>query len=243
MRFRVTVTPHPPKDVDAGHWMAALAEVVLAHAPEASLSRLATEVLPNGTVLVRDADSGARYIVQPLADHVPDDYVVTAPIDEDTYEAFRPASLRDEIEEIHRAPTPERAVRRTLEAMGALVPCECAWVLLLEADERLRFAACTATPRGKLSGTWLPAGTGVAADAIARKATVAVRDAAKDPRVWRELEARAGVRPRSLLCVPVAGVGCLEFVNGPDRDGFGATHVADAEALAQALARRLLAGA
>lgn len=59
--------------VEAGNWLTALGDGLDKLGVEADFSRLACEVLPNGTVIAQDVRSGSRFVVRPeLEETAPD---------------------------------------------------------------------------------------------------------------------------------------------------------------------------
>ena len=256
--FRISSRVHGSVDLVAAHWLSALGDGLVRLGVTDSLDRMACEVLPNGTILVRDVRTGSGYIVQPILDAVADEvteegsrpieYIADlAPITVDTADAeLRPASLLDEIEEIHRAPTDAGAVKQALDALLALVPAEAGSVLLRQPDDTLAFAASFGAGSETLANVSLPAGTGVAGFCVRRLTVLVLKDPYADPRFFKEVDTVTGIRTRSLLCVPIAYekhvFGCIELVNGFAEGSFGHDAMTDAEILANALAQRLTAG-
>ena len=73
-RFRVSMRGGDHALVDAGNWLTALGIGLDQLGVVNGLDRLACEVLPNGTVIARDARTGSGYVVQPTGnddDHAP----------------------------------------------------------------------------------------------------------------------------------------------------------------------------
>lgn len=64
-RFFVSAPGTKPAMVEAGNWLAALGDGLDKLGVEADFSRLACEVLPNGTVIAQDVRSGSRFVVRP----------------------------------------------------------------------------------------------------------------------------------------------------------------------------------
>ena len=87
--FLVSTRGEKPTEVEAPNWLSALGIGLEDIGAVASIDRLACEVLPNGTVLIRDARSGQGFVVQP-SDGQPDDTeedlgdLLLMPEDEDT---------------------------------------------------------------------------------------------------------------------------------------------------------------
>lgn len=64
-RFRVSMRGGEHVHVDAGNWLTALGLGLDHFGVVSELDRLACEVLPNGTVIARNARTGSGYVVQP----------------------------------------------------------------------------------------------------------------------------------------------------------------------------------
>ena len=65
MLFEVSTRGAAPRTIEAPNWLAALGLGMDELGVVASIDRLACEVLPNGTVLARDARTGAGFVVEP----------------------------------------------------------------------------------------------------------------------------------------------------------------------------------
>lgn len=67
-RFQVSGRGTPAVVVEAGNWLTALGLGLDQLDAVSALDRLACEVLPNGTVIARDARTGSGYVVVPMGD-------------------------------------------------------------------------------------------------------------------------------------------------------------------------------
>ena len=67
-RFLVSAPGVRPATVEAGNWLAALGLGLDKLGLDADFSRLACELLPNGTVIAQDVRSGNRFVVRPEAE-------------------------------------------------------------------------------------------------------------------------------------------------------------------------------
>ena len=66
-QFEVTSVGAPPVRVRGTNWLQALGVALAGLGLAAVPARMAAETLPNGTVIARDVEGGARYVVRPLA--------------------------------------------------------------------------------------------------------------------------------------------------------------------------------
>lgn len=245
--------------VEASNWIVALGRGLEELERVADLSRLACEVLPNGTVIARDIASGTGYVVQslgvsaatvpalgeqsvPLEDDEPLGEVPTTSIDDET------EILGDDepLDAIEQATSERVACRMALEAAVSRVAAESGAILL---DERgyLRFCAVIGPHSAQLEGVRLPAGTGIAGYAITSRRSVVISNAQEDPRHFGELDARTGYATKQMAVVPIQSgdrvFGVIEVMNR-EEGALGRFVEADVdvlEAVAEALARRLLA--
>lgn len=230
-RFQVSTRSGAHATVDAGNWLTALGlgldQLGVVH----GLDRLACEVLPNGTVIARDARTGSGYVVQQLDDteaeptvvvQTPDlsDIPFDPTLDEDT-EVFAlegdTGSIAlgpldedtDELDDdldldaLHEAADELTAWTRALEACQERVPSEAGSALRLEPGGALRFVVASGPESAKLVGVLLPPGKGVVAFSATRRMGLIVNDAAADRRFYRQMDQNTGFATRSILCVPV----------------------------------------
>ncbi len=216
--------------VQGRNWIVALGRGLEELGRAADVSRLACEVLPNGTVIARDIASGTGYVVQDVGD-APE---AAAPVEQDEEqevfgEPVDDEHAEDEHEEEHTEPifelppeaiaeleppdddplaTIDRAETTLMACQLALaealkrVPAESGAVIL---DERgyLRFCAVSGPHSRKLMGVRLPMGTGVAGFAMEKRRTVVLADAHNDPRHCGEVDALTGYVTREIAVVPV----------------------------------------
>ncbi|MFZ5477542.1 MAG: GAF domain-containing protein [Myxococcota bacterium] len=245
LTWRVS-TSRGTHEVVAADWLSALSEAIGPLDGEQGPGRFTCLALPTGGMLVRDARSGQKYVVQELEDEATEEVEsLEIEVMESTEgDALKPASLVDEANEILRAPSREAAVRQTLDALLALVPADGASVILRRADGTLHFAAAVGPGSEVLANISIPEGTGLTGFCVGRRATICVRDAYKDPRFFSSIDAVTGVRTRSLLAVPIVVnghvLGCVELINSPSPQGFGANDMTDAEYLAATLGKKLV---
>ena len=65
-RFLVSAQGNPATPIEAANWLAALGVALDQIGNLGAINRLACEVLPNGTVIARDARTGEGFVVQPV---------------------------------------------------------------------------------------------------------------------------------------------------------------------------------
>ena len=253
--------------VEGTNWIVALGRGLdeLGRADE--LSRLACEVLPNGTVIARDIASGTGYIVQsvdgsavvatpPLGEQAvpmggsPDDELDDEPLGEEptpslVEEEAELAEGTDPMVAIDAADSERLACQIALNTAIQRVSAE-SGAVILEERGYLRFSAVRGPHSGQLEGVRLPAGTGVAGYAIASRRSVVLGNAHEDPRHFGELDARTGYVTRQMAVIPVQHgdrvLGVVEVMNREEASGgrFVEADVSAVEEVAAALARRLL---
>ena len=110
---------------------------------------------------------------------------------------------------------------RTTELIGA----EAASILLMdEKTEQLYFSAALGTQGEMVKEQSVAVGEGIAGWVAAHGEPLIINDPQSDPRHNRELAARIGFFPRTLLCVPLAGqgkmLGAIELLNKLGKDQF-----------------------
>ena len=244
--YRVSSRALGSVEVEAGNWLVALGEGLGRLGVVANMDRLACEVLPNATILVRDVRRGDGYVVQPIAAAT----ALALELEEaggndDVQEGSRAttADLVGAVDAVLTASGRDAAIRRTLDGATALIPAESGAVILQDRSGALSFAAAVGPEAHKLTDLVIPAGTGVAGFCIARSMGLTVREPYQDERFFKQVDNLTGYRTRSILCVPVAldrrVFGCLELLNARDASGFAPESMNDAEVLANALAERL----
>jgi hypothetical protein len=262
-RFQVSTRGRAPIEVEAGNWLTALGLGLDQLGAVDALDRLACEVLPNATVIARDARSGMGFIVLPLRPvQAPD------PDDEptDVHEAdsadltFAMAEGVEEFEEEDTADLTRRLVRtliaslaearseleawvRALDIAQELIPAESGAALRVEPDGSLQFVAATGPKAADVRGVRLDKGTGFVGFCVRRGVGLVVTRPQNDPRFYGEMDRATGYETSSVMCVPVRGdggevLGCLELLNAPKV--FSRADQDRAEEVAGALSARLL---
>ncbi|MCO4744033.1 MAG: GAF domain-containing protein [Proteobacteria bacterium] len=230
--FSVSARGAGSVQVAAPNWIAALGLGMEQIGANAAIERLACERLPNGTVIVRDIQSGAGFVVTPV-DPVEEEIQIV-PIDD----------VEDELhlDVLEGAMSPGDACEVALQLAQDLTPAESGAVLVLERG-MLRFAAVSGPESGKLAGVRLPRGTGVAGYVVDQRRSVVLGQAGRDARHCGEVDALTGYRTEDLIAVPVIHgrriYGVLELMNLPREQDFS-SHVLDQmEAIGSALGDRL----
>ncbi|MDY0000960.1 MAG: GAF domain-containing protein [Polyangia bacterium] len=118
----------------------------------------------------------------------------------------------------------DRLVGRAMD----LVSARAASVVLVTQDRaELHFGAATGPKGQAIRKLRMPRGKGVVGWVVEHDEPVVLDDASTDPRHNRELAARIGYQPRSILCVPIRGedgvLGALELLDkGPRANAGGA---------------------
>ena len=252
--------------VEGSNWIVALGRGLDELGTADDLSRLACEVLPNGTVIARDIGSGTGYVVQSVDgsasliqgldsaigsfDDIEDEPLGEEPtpsIVDEEYALQEASNARpmDPLVAIDDAPSPRVACRIALSAVIDRVSAESGAIIL---DERgyLKFSAVLGPQSGMLEGVRLPAGTGVAGYAMAARRSVVLSNAQEDPRHFGELDAQTGYVTKQMAVIPVVDgervLGVIEVMNRNEQAGgrFVSADVTAIEEVATALARRLL---
>jgi hypothetical protein len=240
-RFEIAGRGIETLQVEAGSWLTALGLGLEELGRVESLTRLACERLPNGTVIARDASTGVGYVVQ-LAEEQGDGSTDLTPGDELDIE------LIDEVPDaagdgpLAQAASPLEACELALDLARSEVPAESGSVILVD-GARLRFMAVLGPHADDLVGMRLAMGTGVAGYAMSRRRTVVLTDAPVDPRHCGEIDRLTGYRTRDIIAVPVADgdrmLGVIEMLNLPPGTRFSRQHIASLQRVAAALAERL----
>lgn len=246
--FRVSSRTLGVVEVEATNWLVALGEGLERLGAVAALNRIACEVLPNGTTLVRDVRTGSGFIVQPLGEPVPegveptDEVALPPPVTD----ARLPDGFVGWIDTILHAPDTRAALRTALEAAMGCVRCEGGAVLLEQHDGALLFAAAAGPEAARLKDVLVPAGSGVAGFSVDHAVALTVNEPYRDERFYADVDRRTGVRTRSILCVPVAVesrvFGCIELINALAPNGFPSRALGDVSLVGDALAERLARG-
>lgn len=255
MSWTVTARGLASVQVEGSNWLVALGHGLEAMERVGDLSRLACEVLPNGTVIARDIASGTGYVVQALGESaaaVPALGEQAVPVEDDEPLGEVPTSSfedelildEDAIDAIQAADSDSSACKIALDTAVTRVGAESGAILL---DERgyLRFTAVMGPQSAQLEGVRLPAGTGIAGHAITSRRSLVISNAQDDPRHFSELDARTGYATKQMAVVPIVEgdrvLGVIEVMNreagAPGR--FIEADVEILEEVAAALARRL----
>lgn len=234
--FTVSARGAGSAQVKAPNWIVALGLGMEEIGATAVIERMACERLPNGTVIVRDIQSGAGFVVVPEEEQTEEEVVQFEPID----------VVEDELQlgALDGAMTAEDACSCALELAQELTPAESGAVLILDRG-MLRFAAVVGPESGKLAGVSLPRDTGVAGYVIDQRRSVVLGHAARDARHCGEVDALTGYQTEDLVAVPVVNgrriYGVLELMNLPAEQDFGSRVLDQLEALGSALGDRLRA--
>jgi GAF domain-containing protein len=231
------------------NWIVALGAGLEALGVGIDITRLACEVLANGTVIAMDIKSGNRYVVQPAdaATDEPDGRIEDEDADDDDSVLALPAEAIGEFEPedhrelIHGAETMLMASQLAMNLCVEAVPSE-SGAVILEERGLLRFVAVHGPQARRLIGVRLPPGTGVAGFAMEKRRPVVVRDAHRDPRHCGEVDDLTGYVTKAIVVVPLVGAdkvhGVLELMN-PPYGGYTTEQIARVEEVARHLAERL----
>lgn len=233
-------------EVVGRNWIVALGRAVEVLGHTDALARLACEVLPNGTVIARDASTGLGYVVQlaeaegtPAPEVDPEvDGMFELPAD-----AIRELPPAEDVGfRILRAPTVLQACQLALTTARAAVDAESGAILLVNRGQ-LWFAAAHGPVAARLTGVRMPLGTGVAGFAMDRMRSILLADAHADPRHWGEVDALTGHRTREMAVIPLMDetgpIGVLEVLDSTGGRGFAERDLDVLHPIADALALRL----
>lgn len=238
-RWSVGARGLEPVEVTAASWISALGLALEGLGKIDGIDRLACEVLPNGTVIVREA-SGAGYIVQ-AADGIA--YEAADPATEDIIVATGDV-VTDRLGPIAEADDEAAACRAALSAATEIVPAFAGSVLLRSGDH-LRFVAAIGPAAKVLPDVVLAPGAGIAGYSMKRQRIVVLASAKDDARHFGDVDRQTGFESKALCCIPVihagASLGALELVNLPEGRRFARADVQHLRAIAAALGERIAA--
>lgn len=234
VRFSVGSRGKPSVEVEADNWLIALGMAIADDL--GAVQRLGCEILENGTVIVRDAATGAGWIVQrpEIAG-----FVEAA---DDALELGGEQEPASRYQAVFDAPSDADAcvvaldlARDATGADGGVV-----WQVV---DDGLWALAAAGVRAEKLAGLVLPPGVGLAADVVRTGHILLLADAAADPRHFAEPDWRIGVPARDVLCVPLArgaaSIGALELGELGEGRRFSRAAIHEVRGIADALATRL----
>lgn len=228
-------------EVVAPNWIAALGHGLQQLGKAEGLERLACEVLPNGTVIARDIQSGTGYVVQAVSDGVDElDVVDVEPLTDEVEETDH----HDMMSAILDADSPSSAASLALTLAREMVPAE-SGAVILEDRGYLRFVSVVGPHARRLMGVRLPMGTGVAGFSMQKRRIVVLDDAHDDPRHCGEVDALTGYTTEQIAVVPIVRdgtevcYGVLELMNLPGGERFDPKRVQQLRGIANALAERL----
>ena len=242
MRFNVGSRGRSNRAVEADNWLIALGHALEADGGILGIERLGCEVLKNGSVIVRDAATGAGWVVQP--EHVSDvgeggGEELEIVDESEPVVASRYQAILDAEDVIGACAAALELGRASVGADGGVV-----WLVV---DDGLWSAAAAGARGGKLAGLVLPAGVGIAADVIRTGHILVLADASGDPRHFSEPDRLVGMPSRDLLCVPVwrgnTVVGAIELCDVGEGARFTRAGIHEIRALAEVLAARVGAAA
>jgi GAF domain-containing protein len=247
--FRVSSRTHGSIEVPASNWLVALGKGLETFGVVGDMERIACEVLPNGSILVRDVRSGQGFVVQasdgPVAEEEPSDADFVSTEDDDDPETARETLVTPLLAAVSQAPTRQQSVDAALECARALLHAEAGSVLLYEPGGALVFAGAFGPESAKLQNLAIAAGTGFAGFVANRNAALSIREPYQDTRFCRAIDARTGYRTQSLLVVPVSlkgrVYGVIEVLNAAAPHGFDASSMGLLSRIASTLAVRLVA--
>ncbi|HOT93058.1 MAG TPA: GAF domain-containing protein [Anaerolineae bacterium] len=116
----------------------------------------------------------------------------------------------------------EQVLEQMMHEVRTLLEAEAASVLLYDPDsDTLTFAAAVGPNSQSLVGTRMPATAGIAGESLRTRQALLIRDAYQDPRFYNQIDARTGLRTRSLLAVPLITkekvIGVAEAMNWGDK--------------------------
>ena len=264
--FLVSARGGKPAAVEAPNWLSALGAGLEELDAVAAIDRLACEVLPNGTVLIRDVRSGQGFVVQPSeasGDALDEDtgelLLMPADTEGTTGEAMlpqettqllledplagRPSALLDALlQRIEATSSADEAWQVAMSGARSLIPSESAAALARDWDDTLRFVHALGPRAGRLVGKRLAAGQGIAGFCVQRQVSLVLQEPHQDPRFYEAIDRMTGYRTANLLAAPVcfegSVFGCLEVLNAPE--AFTRSHLEILSTIADSLAEQLL---
>jgi putative methionine-R-sulfoxide reductase with GAF domain len=201
-----------------------------------TIERLACEVLPNRTVIARDAGSGAGYVVQPAVT----EELTTIPVaDLEPLDEPDPSELLDTIDSAGSA---DEACALALDVAHQLVQAESGSVILYDSGQ-LVFVCAHGPHADRVLGQRIPLGAGVAGYAMQKQRSVVLGNASDDPRHYPGFDRITGYETHEIACVPVLHdprvFGVIELLNLPAGRRFSRHDIHQLQAVANALAGRL----
>lgn len=232
-------------EVEAPNWIAALGLGLEEMGKSSGLERLACEVLPNGTVIARDIQSGTGYVVQGVYPEAEEEELLEIDEIEPLTDEAEPESAEVLLAAIQNADSSASAASLALTLARESLPAE-SGAVILEDRGYLRFVSVVGPHARRLIGVRLPLGTGVAGFAMEKARVVVLDDAHEDPRHCGEVDALTGYTTEQIAVVPILaeGVcyGVLELMNLGPGERFDPERVRELRDVAGALAERLAQG-
>jgi len=222
--------------MEAENWLVALGRAF--EHQGVLVERLACEVLPNGTVIAREAETGLSFVVQPILGGAE---APTKPTTEEEVFVVGDGDA-DRFQEIYEAEDEWEASRLAMNLAQDLVGAEAASVILAF-ESKLMFVAASGPHSDTLLHVEMPLGTGVAGYSMERRRPVVLGDATADDRHFDGVDRLTGQNTREMACVPIAAgdqvYGVLELLNLPDLRRFSRDNLQQMSRVADALAIRL----
>jgi diguanylate cyclase (GGDEF)-like protein len=115
-------------------------------------------------------------------------------------------------------------LRRLLAKAAAAVPSRGAALVLYDPSGQLVFRSSRTLERAVIDGVRLRMGQGIAGWVARNRQSLRLDDVAADPRHDPDLARRTGLRPRTMLCVPIlnkdALLGVIQLINKVDGTAF-----------------------
>lgn len=264
--FLVSTRGGKPAAIEASNWLSALGSGLERLGAVASIDRLACEVLPNGTVLVRDVRTGQGFVVQPSeasqvsTEEEPEELLLmpadtegttgeSGPLEEpslimlaDPLSNLSTPQLTALLSRIESTTTDAEAWRVALEGASELIPAESASALARDWDGTLRFVDALGPTADRVIGRKIPAGQGIAGFCVQRQVSLIINEPHRDPRFFATMDRVTGYRTITLIAAPVCYegslFGCLEMLNAPE--AFTREHLELLSTISDSLAEQLL---
>lgn len=234
-RWSVGARGRPPVEVEARTWLVALGLGLERLDVGHNLTRLACEVLPNGTVIARDIASGGSFVCQPLEREDEIHRELTEELIELSGESD-PALMIGEASDVHTA------CRLALDSLRGHSDAE-SGAVLLAAGDHLRFTHAFGARAHELLPLDVPLGEGIAGHAMRHRRIVVLANTVDDPRHFSGVDQVLGADTRALAAFPVAHgaalYGVIELVNLPEGKRFTRAMVHHAHVVARQLGARL----